>query len=267
MSHGGVGQSSLSPTELDQVRAKTFIERVEFFEQTTSTNDRALELAAAGAVAGPVLVVTNQQTGGRGRGTNRWWASHGSLTFSLLLADTDELPPSRWPQASLITGLAIGEAIEELVGAHTAQLKWPNDVYLQQRKVCGVLVEVPASARRQLVLGVGINVNNEAAGAPPDLAESAIAMCEVAGQHLSLALVLTRVLDRISERLSWIGSRDEELRQRWRARCMLTGRPLRLELGARCLEGFCRGIDDEGALLVETANGIERCFGGAVTHF
>lgn len=264
---GQAGQI-LSPTELDQVQAQTFIERVEFSEELSSTNDRALELAAGGAAAGPLLVVTNHQTGGRGRGTNQWWASQGSLTFSLLLAaDTEQLPPSRWPQVSLIVGLAIGEAIEDLLESHTAQLKWPNDVFLQQRKVCGVLVEIPAVAPRQLVLGVGINVNNKIVAAPPELAQSAIALCEVTGQDLSLSAVLTRVLVRMAERLSWIGSRDEELRQRWRARCMLTGRHLRLEFGSRCLEGVCQGIDDEGALRLETADGIERCFGGVVTQF
>ncbi len=270
MVQNGMEQSSrlLSLAELHEVQAQTFIERVEFSEELSSTNDLALKLAADCVNDGPVLVVTNHQTGGRGRGSNRWWASSGSLTFSILLsADAQQLAPSRWPEVSLNVGLAIGEAIEALLGSHATQLKWPNDVYLEQRKVSGILVEAPVSTARQLVLGVGLNVNNSVANAPSELADSAIALCDVAGRQLSLPKALTCVLDCISERLSWIGTRDEELRERWRARCMLSGRHLRLELGTRCIEGLCRGIDDEGALIVETAQGTERCFAGVVTHF
>jgi BirA family biotin operon repressor/biotin-[acetyl-CoA-carboxylase] ligase len=269
MSHDFVGHASqlLSQADLDQVQAETFVECVEFHEQIPSTNDRALQLARARASTCPLLVVTNRQTGGRGRGSNRWWASQGSLTFSLLLeADQVQLPPRRWPQVSLHTGLAIAEAIENLIGSCGARLKWPNDVYLENRKVSGVLVEVPAAAPRRLVLGVGLNVNNTLEDAPPELTGLAIALWEVTGQTLSLSSVLTRVLVQISETLSGIGSRDEELCQRWRARCMLTGRKLRVDLGARGIEGVCHGIDHEGALIVKTTDGVERCFGGVVTH-
>lgn len=258
----------LLEVDLARVQAETFVERVEFHEQLPSTNNRAAELAGSTAGTGPLLVVTNHQTGGRGRGNNRWWASDGSLTFSVLLeADRVRLPPSRWPQVSLHVGLATAEAIEDLIGDCKAGLKWPNDVYLNDRKVCGILVEVPAAAPRMLVVGVGLNVNNTWEDAPPELMSSAITLCEVAGRYLSMPSVLTRVLVRISERLSWIGVRDEELRQRWRARCLLTGRYLRLDLGARCIEGVCQGIDDQGALMVATEDGIECCFGGVVTHF
>lgn len=270
MSHRLAGQPGrlLSLADLDQVLAETFVQRVEFHEQVRSTNDRALELARANAGPHPLLVVTNQQTGGRGRGTNRWWATAGSLAFSLLL-DTElaQIPTRRWPQVSLNAGLAVCEAIEDISEHAAPRLKWPNDVYLNDRKVCGVLVEVTSEARRMLVVGVGLNVNNTSTTAPPELDGSAIAICDVAGQFLSLTTVLTRVLVRLSERFSWIGSRDDELRRRWRERCLLTGRHIRLELGARCAEGVCHGIDDQGALMVQTETGIERCFGGVVTHF
>ena len=259
-----------SELDLDQVQRETFVEQIEFHERISSTNDRALKLAAEepGCYPLPLLVVANSQTDGRGRGTNRWWASEGSLAFSLLLEPGKaELPPSCWPQVSLHVGLAVCEAIEELLGDRQPRLKWPNDVYLESRKMCGVLVEVPSVAPRMLVVGIGVNVNNTLANAPAELAGSAIALCEVAGRDFSLATVLTRLLVHISEILSWIGTRDEELRQRWRARCMLTDRYIQLDLGTRRIQGVCQGIDDQGALIIQTNEGIDRCFGGVVTHF
>lgn len=268
MSHMIAGQPgrSLSEADLDQVQAETLIEHVELHEQITSTNDRALSLAGESAGLCPLLIVANRQTDGRGRGTNKWWASPGSLTFSLLLeAEKFRLSPSRWPLVSLNLGLSVCEAIEDVLGDHVGSLKWPNDVYLQNRKACGVLVEVPPKAPQMLVLGVGLNVNNAIEDAPSELAGSAIALRELAGQNLLLADVLTRVLARIFEGLSWVGTRDRELCRKWRARCMLTNRRVQVDLGERRIRGMCHGIDNEGALIVETESGIDRCFGGVVS--
>jgi len=270
MSRLTVGQPGkrLSRADLHQVQTETFIERVELHEQICSTNDRALMLAGAREERYPLLVVTNTQTDGRGRGTNRWWASEGSLAFSLLLqTEQAGLPRAQWPQVSLTVGLAVCEAIEDLIGDHEVRLKWPNDVFVQGRKVCGVLVEIPPDVPQMLVLGVGVNVNNSVENAPADLIGSAIALSDAAGRWLPLATVLTRVLDRLSHLLSWIGSRDEELLRRWRQRCLLTRRHIQMDLSTHRLTGVCQGIDDQGALLVQTMAGIERCFGGVVTHF
>ncbi len=131
----------------------------------------------------------------------------------------------------------------------------------------GILVEIPAVQPRMLVVGIGINVNNAIAQAPPELNGTTIALCEVAARDLSLAHVLKRVLLRLAENLAGIESREADLRQRWRERCLLTQRPVRVELGTRSIEGDCQGIDDEGALIVQTERGVERCFGGVVTEF
>jgi biotin-(acetyl-CoA carboxylase) ligase len=92
-------------------------------------------------------------------------------------------------------------------------------------------------------------------------------MCDAAGREFALVHVLERVLLRMHERLGWIGHRDEELRQRWRERCLLTGRTVALDAGTRRVVGLCHGIDDEGALVIETASQTERCFAGVVTQF
>ncbi len=260
--------NQFSDADLDQVSSSTFVKQVEFHHAIDSTNDRALQLARQQNFDAPMLVLAESQTSGRGRGQNQWWARPGALTFSLLIeADAAQLPPQRWPQASLTAGLAVCEAIEELLDEPAIHLKWPNDVYVQHRKVCGILIEPPPQRKQVIVIGIGINVNNSMEHAPTDLQSTATALCDAAEREFSLADVLVRVLLRLQDRLNWIGQRDDELRTRWRERCLLTGRNVHLDAGTRRVVGLCHGIDDEGALVIETENATERCFAGTVTRF
>ena len=133
-----------SDADLNRITGSTFVKRVEFHQAIDSTNNRALQVARTAEYESPLLVLAESQTQGRGRGTNLWWAQPGALTFSLLIkTDQAQLPPDRWPQVSLTAGLAVCEAIEEFVGEPAIQLKWPNDVYVRQRKACGILIEMP----------------------------------------------------------------------------------------------------------------------------
>jgi BirA family biotin operon repressor/biotin-[acetyl-CoA-carboxylase] ligase len=258
-----------SSTDIDHILAETFIEHVDYQHEVGSTNDRALQLAKEPAAAARMLVLTDKQTVGRGRGANSWWAADGALTFSVLLkADAISLPPSRWPQLALATGLAVADALEESLGRNAAvALKWPNDVYLRDRKVCGILVETADGQSARLVIGVGINVNNRADTAPSELRDKVIALCEVAERVVPLAEVLNRVLQRLASRLSWIAACENELQDEWRSRCLLTGRKVQIGSGPRRLVGTCLGIDVDGALLLETDGGRERCLSGVVTKW
>ena len=121
--HGG----QITRADLDQILQSTFVEQVEFHQAIDSTNDRALELAHEPSVRAPSLVVAETQTDGRGRGTNLWWAQQGALTFSLLIeTDALRLPQRHWPTASLTTGLAVCEALEDVLDEPAIQLKWPK---------------------------------------------------------------------------------------------------------------------------------------------
>jgi BirA family biotin operon repressor/biotin-[acetyl-CoA-carboxylase] ligase len=258
-----------SSADIDRILAETFIEHVDYRYEIGSTNDRALQLAKEPTAAARLLVLADKQTVGRGRGANSWWAADGALTFSVLLkAEAISLPPSRWPQLALATGLAVADALEDSLGRNAAvALKWPNDVYLRNRKICGILVETADGQSARLVIGVGINVNNRASTAPSELRDKAIALCEVAQRDLPLADVLCRVLQRLASRLSWIASCENQLQNEWRSRCLLTGRQVEIETGPRRVVGNCLGIDAAGALLIETDNGRETCLSGVVTKW
>jgi BirA family transcriptional regulator, biotin operon repressor / biotin---[acetyl-CoA-carboxylase] ligase len=258
-----------SSTDVDRILAETFIEHVDYQREIASTNDHALMVAQEQFAGGPLLVLADQQTAGRGRGANSWWAADGALTFSVLIKpDKTSLPPSRWPQLALVAGLAIADAIEDVLGgAIEPRLKWPNDVYLSNRKACGILVETADGPSARLVFGIGINVNNRSDTAPSELQGKIIALCDLATRQLPLVEVLINVLQRLASRVSWIRSSENELQEHWRRRCMLTGRTVEVEAGPRRLIGTCIGIDVDGALLLDTANGRERCLSSIVTHW
>lgn len=264
-----LAEPAFSPVDLERILAETFVDRIDYRPEMPSTNTRALELAAE-APDGRCccLVLADRQTAGRGRGTNSWWSAGGALTFSVLFRTPDfQLPVSRWPQMSLTVGLAVCEAAESLLPGANVALKWPNDVYLHDRKLAGILVETADGRRGSAVLGIGLNVNNSSVLAPPELRDKAIALSDVAGCNLPRVDVLVAVLQRLSLRLDWLAAGFDELQDTWSRRCLLTGRSVEIDVPSRRVVGLCRGIDRDGALLVATDTGIERCLSGVVINF
>ncbi len=266
---------SFSSADLQRLRTETFIQHLDYHPQLGSTNDRAMQLAGQSDESFPLLVLAESQTAGRGRGSNLWWSSGGALTFSVVLAtEAAQLPPQRWPQVSLIVGLAVCEALEELLsrGVPTtsldalpaAQVKWPNDVYLEGRKICGILVEVPPSLPGKLVLGIGINVNNSVDDAPEEIQQRATSLSDLTGHHYSLTDVLVKALQQLGERLETRRLWTDEVVTGWRDRCFLTGKSIQIDNGTRQSTGKCRGIDETGALLVENAGQVEKHLAGVI---
>src|SRR6266478_5912911 len=124
---------------------------VAYLSRDDLNDDRALELCGQADLPVPFLVLAERQTSGRGRGSNRWWSNDGALLFSLIIDAAEYgLPEARWPQLSITAGASVCEALTSFVNAGIIRLKWPNDVWLNGRKTCGILVEVPAARRGRL---------------------------------------------------------------------------------------------------------------------
>jgi len=203
--------------------------------QTDSTNERAKLLAAGGAPDG-TLVTADEQTAGRGRHGREWTAAPGSaVLMSLILRNLDE----RHELLPLAAAVAVCDAIPA-----EAEIKWPNDVWIDRRKVAGILVE----GRPQegwAVLGLGVNVTTHEF--PPKLAETATSL-RIAGIETSRNTVLHDLVRSLTD---WLGAPRDEVLAAWRDRDALKGEQVRWSAG----EGIAEGIDDSGALLVQTDNG------------
>jgi len=241
------------------------VAEVAYRQEVGSTNDWALELAREGDHRLPLLVLASRQVQGRGRGGNRWWSAGDGLTFSLLLDTRRVLPtPHTLPQLALVTGVSVCEALAPLAAEHEIRLKWPNDVLLDRRKVCGILVESPANPPERCVVGIGINVNNSFLEAPEDLQRRAISLVDATGQREELTSVLIRVLQRLAAQFSLFQAGHLKLSDACRSWCVLTGRSIAVATGKRRVEGRCLGVDDDGALCISTPESTQRLFSGVV---
>jgi BirA family transcriptional regulator, biotin operon repressor / biotin---[acetyl-CoA-carboxylase] ligase len=204
---------------------------------TDSTNERAKELALLGARHG-TLVTADEQRAGRGRHGRAWTAPPGkALLMSLLVRGLEE----RHAVLPLAAAVAVCQAMPA-----SCSIKWPNDVWIDRRKLAGVLVE----GRPQegwAVLGLGVNVAVEAHEFAPELRHTATSLL-LAGEETPVEEVLTAVLHRLDV---WLVAPAAEVLAAWRERDALRGEAVRWDGG----EGRAAGIDDRGALLVDTAAG------------
>lgn len=253
---------------LQRIETETFVRGVEFHRELNSTNDLALELAARDDVELPLLVLAQKQTAGRGRGANQWWAETGALTFSLLFAaDAAQLAKDRWPRISITAALAVCDVLAAQAPGHDVGLKWPNDVFFDGRKICGILAEIPPRRGGCVIVGIGINVNNSFDAAPAELRSIATSLFDTTWQQYDLPELLIELLQRFDDRFEMLCQDDDRLASDWQARCILRGRAVQLEVGQRQFAGQCQGIDKDGSLLLSTDSGLQRHVAGVVRQF
>lgn len=243
------------------LRAARLVATLEVHEELGSTNDRAKQLAAAETPL-PALVLTDRQTAGRGRGDHRWWAGDGALTFSLLIDPASHgIAVAQLGLLSLTTAVAVIDAVRQTAGLDGGY-KWPNDVLLGGKKLAGILIESPRPGR--LVIGVGINVENRFDEAPAEVRSRATSLAET---ETTRQQVLEVFLDAYSKRLTQLASADAGPIQLARSHCELTGKQAKLRDGDRIAEGLCRGLADDGALLLDGADGLEKFYAGTIERF
>jgi BirA family biotin operon repressor/biotin-[acetyl-CoA-carboxylase] ligase len=225
--------------------------------------DEAWRLAQDGAPDGTV-VLAEEQTAGRGRLQRSWWAPAGSsLLLSLLLRPA--WPARQAQRLTMVCSLAVCEAIGEVAGVR-AEVKWPNDVLIEGRKVCGILTELDVVGERlgTAVVGIGINVNVDFEGAPEMLAP-ATSLMRAAGRTVSRLDLLVALLKGIELRyLAACGGRSYH--REWAERMATLGREVQVSGGAQVWHGVALDVDEDGALWVRAEDGsVQRVLAGDVT--
>lgn len=215
-------------------------------ESVGSTNDELRKLAEQGMAEGLVLVA-DEQTAGRGRRGAAWISPKGeNLAFSILLKPI--APKGLWHRLSLVTGLAVAEALENYIPL--SEIKWPNDVRVGGKKIAGILVEAGADF---VVVGIGININST--DFPEELAASSLH--EQTGRTYSRAEVLHEVVSRLSRYANGINQGYADSLKSIRERCALTGHFVSYLIADKRREGIVRGIGSAGELMVETDGKLE----------
>jgi BirA family biotin operon repressor/biotin-[acetyl-CoA-carboxylase] ligase len=267
---------------VDDVQAQLDTDRVgrsmRGFETVGSTNTVAAEWAREGAPDGSV-VVAEYQSEGRGRHGRTWAAQKGqNLTFSVVLRPA--LPPDRLGLITIAAGVAVAEAIDAFVTGHRAALKWPNDVLLEGRKACGMLLEsslsggqtaqaATAEDRAVVVLGVGLNVNQT--DFPDALADVATSLRLTAGRAVPRGALFARLLRRLEARVDAIQRRGASggaaVRTAFQDRLVHLGDEITLRASdtSETIRGVVQGITDTGALRLDTPDGPTVVHAGDVT--
>jgi BirA family transcriptional regulator, biotin operon repressor / biotin---[acetyl-CoA-carboxylase] ligase len=247
------------------LRGTIFGGNIHHYYRVGSTNTVAMEAAAGGAPEGAVFLA-EQQTAGRGRGSNQWHSAESTGIYcSVILRPA--LPPADVLVLSLAAGLAVQSAIQEIDSHVLPDLKWPNDVLIRGKKFCGILTEMSAEATRvrHIVVGIGINVNQ--AAFPAELEASATSLRLITGTEWSrveVCAALLKSLDR--EYHSLLANRDAqaEILRRFEDRSSSArGREVRVEENGG-FEGMSEGLDSRGFLQVRTRQGLRTVYSGTV---
>ena len=224
------------------------------FDSLPSTNLEAARRAIEGAAEG-LCVVASEQTAGRGRLQRQWISPKGAgLYFSVVLRP--RIHQSSWPLITLAAALAVHDALLEAYSLKT-DIKWPNDILSNSRKLCGILAEtVETTDGRALVLGIGINLTSSAF--PPEVHEIATSVQLETGEVPDLETILRHLMIAIERRYEMLQSvrGGEEILREWSARSSYaSGKRVRVANGQEVLEGTTRGLESDGALRVETDEG------------
>ncbi|HKC66583.1 MAG TPA: biotin--[acetyl-CoA-carboxylase] ligase [Pyrinomonadaceae bacterium] len=225
------------------------------FDSLPSTNTEAAREAAQGAPEG-LCVVAREQTRGRGRQERVWISpADAGLYFSIVLRP-ESLAPQSWPLLTLMAALAVRDALSEACELQT-DIKWPNDIIVDDRKLCGILAEtVETASGRAIVVGIGINLDDRAF--PPELKEIATSVAHQTGNRPDTEQLLQSLVRAIERRYRILQSSNgpEETISEWtQSSSYAHGRRVRVSLSEEIFDGWTRGLEADGALRVETDRG------------
>ncbi len=246
------------------VRGTIFDEHLHHFYKIGSTNTAAMAAAAEGAPEGSVFLA-EEQTAGRGRGANSWQSPRSTGIYCSAVV-RPALPPSEVLVLSLAAGLAVRAAIQQIDARVNADLKWPNDVLIDGKKVCGILTEMNAEATRvrYIVVGIGINVNQ--ASFPEELHATSLRLATVSEwSRVELVAALLKSLDREYRRLlQGSGAHESILRRFAENSSWVQGKAVYVEENGSGFEGTTEGLDERGFLRVRTSQGTQTVLSGTV---
>lgn len=236
-------------------------------DEVDSTNDEAARQLAAGRAA-PFAVLARRQTKGRGR-FGRVWHSQSTGSLYASFAFRPEVEPDRMQTFTLWMGVNLCELLANFARL-TPGIKWPNDILFDGRKAGGMLTEarVDADQIRDLIFGLGLNVNRPTGGWPGDLAQRAISLEDVTGEAFDLNRLAAALVGRVllAYQLFTDGEHLKTFADLWNRFDVLRGKPVTLLEGGRRHEGTVGGLDDEGALILRDDRGrAQRFRAGEVT--
>lgn len=237
------------------LKTEDFGRSIHYEEVVETTQKVAHRLANEGAKEG-TIVVAEEQSNGRGRMDRKWVSpKYTGIWLSIILRPN--LPPHKAPQLTLIAAVSVVQAIEEVTGL-SPEIKWPNDVLLNGKKITGILTEMQADADRiaSIIMGIGINVNQSKEDYPPELQDKATSLAIEKGQKISRAELIQALLLKLENLYKiYIEKGFHPIKLLWESYAVSIGKYITARTLTGAIAGKAIGITDEGVLLLEDGEG------------
>ncbi|MBP1914612.1 BirA family biotin operon repressor/biotin-[acetyl-CoA-carboxylase] ligase [Lederbergia galactosidilyticus] len=232
------------------LETKILGKKVFHFDTTPSTQLIAHQEAAKGAPEG-TMIVSEEQTSGKGRMLRDWHSSkQKGIWMSLILRPI--LPLEKAPQFTLIAAIAVAKAIEDITGLEP-QIKWPNDLLLNGKKVTGILTELQGEADQinYLIIGMGINVNQESKDFPDELQEKATSLLIESGEKIKRKILVQHILKNLEKYyLIYIEKGFTPIKIIWEAYAVSIGKTITAQTSRENITGIAEGITNDGVLMI-----------------
>ena len=251
------------PDEISfKLRTKWVGRKIVSYEEVDSTNNIAMKLATEGAKEG-TAVFAEYQRSGKGR-LHRKWHSPKRKDILLSLILRPDIPPRKVTQITIASAIAAVQTIRNLYGL-PAMIKWPNDIYIKERKCAGILIEMSAELDtiNHIVIGIGVNVNSGVTDFPKDIRGSATSINIELGKNccrIECTRELLRQFEKQFDRLYSEGF--DEIRKEWLDLSLMLGRRIEVSSERETVAGMPIRLDDDGALILRTDTGIIRKISG-----
>jgi len=256
---------TLTPGEIKAgLKTKVIGKEIKYFKEIESTNIIAREIADS--VDEGTLVIAESQTAGRGRLGRKWISPEGGIWFSIILKPKTQ--PLYAPQITLLAGVSVTRTIRSF--GLPAKIKWPNDILINGKKVCGILTELRAEADiiDYLIVGIGIDANVDTESFPDEIRDSSTSLMKEMGVKINRVEFVRKLLEEFEALyLEFQKEGFPPILEEWRNMSATIGEWVKISTQARTIYGEAIGVDSEGALILETSEGhLEKIVAGNCEH-
>jgi len=248
----------LIPQEVQRGLSTTYIgKKIFYFSELASTNIIAKEKALhrIEVIDEGTIIIAEKQSAGKGRLGRKWFSPVGGIWLSIILYP--QLPPSYIPRVTLMTAVAVVKAIE-ICTQIESQIKWPNDILINEKKVCGILTEMSAELDiiNWVVVGIGINANIDHRDFPEDIQENTISLKEISEKEvlrIKLAQTFLQEFEKYYDKLK--RKEFSSILEEWKLYSHTLGKKIKVNMGERIVTGEAVDINEEGALILKKEDG------------
>jgi len=248
----------LLPQEIQRELSTNYIgKKIYYFPELKSTNIMAKEktLHRAEGIDESMLIIAERQSAGKGRLGREWFSPAGGIWLSIILYP--QLSPSYISRITLMTAVAVVKAIKVCTQIES-QIKWPNDILINEKKVCGILTEMSAELDmiNWVVVGIGINANIDHQDFPEDIQENTISLKETLGKEISRVKLVQTFLQEFEKHYEILKRREFfSILKEWKLYSHTLGRKIRIDMGEKIVTGDAVDINEEGALILKKGDG------------